>query len=449
MSSLPLKLKKAAEKFSPIVYLHPDDEYRPWAVEEYLKHVKLCLPRSGGFSEINPVGDAVKLLNIKDERTFEESSGDYASGYYLTIMKSAEMSVKDVQKGNVDKAPYYVHIRRAPDRDDQWDIQYIFFYPYNGKLGLQKKGIKDLANFIDNVVGSGLLGNHEADFEHITVRVNDAADTIEKIYFSAHYHEGAWYYRKEPGYTDGFMLESRQGENQATHPIVFSAKNSHASYPTPGQKKRSTLDVAENNEFLAAGGTILNTDNALPDDDVPDTKAACLVWDGSDNMVFLSEIGNDIKPPVWVDYSGMWGKPGAIAKIYGPAFQGWWYNDDRDYVPYGQAILFHNRNNCRSRVVFATSASGPQLIGKKYPRAFPNDVIRSVSFFNVPQDTIIELYDNPSGSTKDDWIEIKIRRDIDFYYLKSMERNINDGVIQSTYHAKDRLSGKISRIFIR
>ena len=42
-----------------------------------------------------------------------------------------------------------------------------------------------------------------------------------------------------------------------------------------------------------------------------------------------------------------------------------------------------------------------------------NDEARSLRLFQVPAGRVVRLFDNPEGSTQDDWVEVTVKRNIE------------------------------------
>jgi hypothetical protein len=147
-------------------------------------------------------------------------------------------------------------------RDQGVDLQYWFFYPYNGSIG----GV---------IAPLGFSGAHEGDWEHVTVRISDYADPkkrkIRGVFFAAHGSaEGAWMVEQSNRPTDG----SYSVLPGTTHPIVYAAYHSHASNEDSGLQMRRWYYFTTAND-LATGGVNFGPNGAtlaavdrglLPDD---------------------------------------------------------------------------------------------------------------------------------------------------------------------------------------
>lgn len=250
-----------------------------------------------------PHDSDVQILNLGEvnmQTLISQSSGGQHSGqgstatdFFLQIRENENQT----RKGDLSVADCYVHFRPAPQSDmivglgflqglsgltidvpqkkNAFDIQYWFFYPYNG----------------DIVPGAVKGGEHEGDWEHITVRTSRGFQNIMEVFYSRHDFEGVWL---QPG---EFSV------NSEGRPIVFSAINSHASYATPGRQERPV---------------------PLPDR----TQDGGPRWETWKNIKAVGEINNPIGGQFWIRYTGRWGEIGPFSSgPFGPAFQGKWEAD--------------------------------------------------------------------------------------------------------------------------
>jgi hypothetical protein len=149
------------------------------------------------------------------------------------------------------------------------DVQYWFFYPYNGRMGTPP-----------------FHGEHEGDWEHVTVRVLGDGQ-LAGVYCSAHYGEGRWYASAPLTLVDG-------------HPVVYSARHSHASYPFAGKIPRGPL----------------------PDDETADAGPEVRTWEQLD---LVGVEGRGVKGHEWLFFTGRWGRDESAP--FGPAFRVSWTGD--------------------------------------------------------------------------------------------------------------------------
>ena len=266
------------ERFAPAVHLHPKDDYLPASVDWYLERTQLRYHRRyGRDATILDSGRIGVAGLVSQARGKQPSGGPEPSDYYLQIAPDGAEEM--VRRGQGVTAECYVHARSVADRPEVFDLQYWFFYPYNGT--------------VDRHTG------HEGDWEHVTVRVsNTSAPEIVAAYYSAHSPgQGRW--------VPAVQLPT----NLSGRPIAFSARGSHAAYAEPGAHMRTRWKPVDN---AADGGP---------------------VWDTSKALVLVAINGSPLTGGEWLDFSGRWGKFGkwwwkwAGHGPRGPAHQASWYRE--------------------------------------------------------------------------------------------------------------------------
>lgn len=418
-----------ARKYSPVLYLHAQDRYRPWDAQRYVEACALMYGKPGVHEEVLvPYPELGKspsrLLGVMHRG--ECSSHAYPSNLYLN--PSMADDPQELREGNLDEAKCYFRLRWVARPQRSWDLAYIFFYPYNGKL-------------------AG-WGNHDGDFEHITVRLNPTATAVAAVYFSAHYFEGRWYRAVSANNPFGYSLQPVEDNSPTTHPVVYSAKHSHASYPTPGNKRR-TVEMLADPRILDVLKDVIGNNAALPDDEIAPQSDDCIRLICRDRLEELPEVNEPSAPP-WLRFSGRWGSDsGAGATVpHGPAYQPWWYDDDLCRLPYKHSIEFLAGNNSCSRVIFVTSDDPAQVLEAGGLRGFPRDNVRALRLLNVHRGTRVRLFDDRNSETSSDWTEIRVLRNVPYYFVPSLESTVNDGVIEQKHHGHSDLDGRISRVEI-
>lgn len=198
---------------------------------------------------------------------------------YLDIPRSPRE--RDVRRGfrpvgGTVGAPCYVNARAAPDDPVAFDIQYWFFYAFNGREGWHI--------------------THEGDWEHVTARVSNAPEPrLLSAYISAHgLDSGGWV---KPAPAPGPVTSNNPDLrlSPSGNPVVYAALGSHACYPGPGAFSRGRI---KSSDRTADGGP---------------------VWNTADDLVLVEVNGR--RPPgeedayPWLDYPGRWG---AIRKLAWP-----------------------------------------------------------------------------------------------------------------------------------
>ncbi len=237
------------------------EHYTPSSVEWYMNRVQLYNANGPDIA----VGD----LNENNLTIGASSQNDY-----MNIVD------QETKWGNVASRTCYVHIRKSfnsgtPFYSNDYDIQYWLFYPFNGAK-----------NALD-------IGEHEGDWEFISIKVDGITGAMKKVYFSAHGSEGRWRHYDELQWHDGKL-------------VVFVSWFGHANHHYAGN---------------------INRPNGLIDDKTSNegfTKGYTQYWfDSWQNLEFISiEIEEDEygvlteelnDRPRWLDYQGRWGGGGTQA----------------------------------------------------------------------------------------------------------------------------------------
>lgn len=255
-----------AQRYAPEVRLSKYEKYFPCDIEWYMSKCELVYPEKNLI--ISPVTNE-DIYQNKLYRTNE--SPDPTNAYF-------QIADEIVQYGRVDNieysddlgnfggvlnnVPVYVNIR---EDDNIIDLQYYFFYGYNGAI------IESLPTF----------GVHEADWEHITVRLDkNNLNAILMAYYASHGREGRW---RTP-------LEFACNENG--HPIVYSSKLLHASYSTAGRQYRIGFGLIDD-----------YTDDGF-------------LWKTWENVILLPHSIDECNSNMyWVFFNGKWGRK--VRRLYG------------------------------------------------------------------------------------------------------------------------------------
>jgi hypothetical protein len=209
-----------ARTYAPLVYLHPQETYRPISVGAYLSASRLmfehdagCAPstiESGAVSpwKLGHGGYAGSLANDSDcgaataEVHSDQNSRPHDPGNELPEGERGEgfyLDLEDRRRSGAShtRAPAYYEYK--PGR---WVI-YWFFSAYDQHDGA-----------------------HEGDWEHIAVRLDSVGLGTQFAYYR---HECAPRVFGRSQMKKG-LGQRNTGFSGRTHPIVYSAKGSHASY---------------------------------------------------------------------------------------------------------------------------------------------------------------------------------------------------------------------------
>jgi hypothetical protein len=290
-------------RFAPELRFHPDEEYFLSSAEWYLERVELwfhgaCNDRFVMGSALGPAlltqesdegvlvwsddGGRWVCLDSRVGGRRHRSGWSYPlqSGYYLRVPAEDAGAIRPGTPGSEE---IYAHVRRSPDHHPGlYDITYWFFYPYNPDVCFT-------------------LGEHEADWEHVTVRVELDGDGVPRLHsmaFAAH-GDPDWFGPDDIAY------------NASGRPVVYVALGSHASYPTRGKQHRNNVC-----------------------DDHTGWTGESYVFDSAARVTRTGERGHPTRP--FFEFSGRWGQrlPGpnltdtGMQSPEGPLYKGKWEADD-------------------------------------------------------------------------------------------------------------------------
>ena len=202
--------------FMPILYLHPDEETSPMSIEEYIDNCELCIGGKKKKIQKNLFcrpeiirENKIVLLEKNDVKLPLQNKYDIMPNKYLNYCGKYDLP----KAFSINLVPLYGIVKYYRNYTD---IIYIFNYYYNNSYKL-----------FNMYIG----GEHQADLEHIRVRIknneyeNNKYEVL-RIYYSAHgTDQGRW---EKPE-----NIEWYKGIPNG-QPIIYVAKGSHANYPKPG-----------------------------------------------------------------------------------------------------------------------------------------------------------------------------------------------------------------------
>lgn len=178
---------------------------------------------------------------------------------------------REVRRGSDDARDWTSYVHVFPRADGGINVQYWFYYPYND---------------------GPLLFDHESDWEHATVRLDAQGEPVG-VYLARHEDN-------DPGPYWAWSRVRREGD----HPVVLSARGSHATY----------ADAVDLPWFESAGACADLGSCPHP---------VWRTWEGGG----LQNLGERAAPrvmPEVLSYGRRWGEerflPGTSAPV-GPAYQ--------------------------------------------------------------------------------------------------------------------------------
>lgn len=259
------ELKTIIEKVAPILYFHPDEKYLMTSVDWFVQRALLH----------NIAENTDKPVSLNTLPVGQENENKYQ----LKLKNPAD------RNGDFSQAKTYVHAKLIDDTT--LDLQFWFFYAYNGP-GTARIKLLFINTGSDAHSGNSSLtplGEHEGDWEHITVRVNTSTHEIQKIYFSQH-SGGQW--------CSGKDIELENGQ-----PIVYSSLNGHASYPHIGS------NYSEHHKYPDPA-ILASLEFFLVNDTQKGLQLNCQNHYELVSAMFLPENERPVEPD-WLNFLNRWG----------------------------------------------------------------------------------------------------------------------------------------------
>lgn len=238
--------QKLILELAPEVRLHPDDHTRPANVDWYLAKTSLRFSHPP-CADLEVAGNGVATQETSSTQKHPTDDWICAHGEFFLHPESDA-----VHDGMPDSSGWrmYAHVKKSVVVAGGFDVQFWFFYAYDfAKWGL----------------------NHEGDWEHVTVST-DADGNFVSAWLAQH--------------TYGTRHSRSDLVWNGTHPIVYSAIGTHASYPRAGDWPTHYPTMKDH---TADGGP---------------------VWKGWENVVDVGEKAHPKNGQSFIRYGGRWGGEG-------------------------------------------------------------------------------------------------------------------------------------------
>ena len=253
-------LEQLIKKFAPIVYFH-EDGFTPMAVEEYLQ--KSCLVNGPAKSRVPATPAAMAALSWSN------------SGFYLEPKEGGGLP------GAKAAIKTYVHVKEVDNTHT--DLQYWFFYAQTAKVSATLKWLIDgTIKGYEGMLDLDPLGVLNGCWQRITVRIHNATQEAEQVYFSG---ISSW-------------LGIGQLQRRGSQVLAYASKSKGSFYPAAesylNEKVKFNL-YSSQLEFCLQQET--GSGKEL------DFSVAC-------ELISAGHLGGD-KPaePLWLNFRGHWGPP--------------------------------------------------------------------------------------------------------------------------------------------
>lgn len=200
------------KKHGPILYLHPKEKYKLDSPFYYMNNAWL----------VNEKGTKIQtsLASFKEDYEYIKSAGNINGRAVNSIWLKPD-NLSAIKSGNINRAKSIVHVKNSVP--GYTDIQFWFFYAYNGPGTAKVR----LGEIYSNTGELKPFGEHTADWEHVTLRFENASKKVTSVYFAQHNY--------------GEVKLANQVDWDKNHLVMYSSKNGHASYSGKGKNSHRVL----------------------------------------------------------------------------------------------------------------------------------------------------------------------------------------------------------------
>lgn len=274
------------QKYAPSIYLNAYDNNLPSSVDSFF--AQSILKDANGNILATTVNPAVLAANSSASNYLYPANGVFPSS--SDDFESGDPIISIGNNTGQSNSPVYV---KTIVNADSIDLKYYMFYPWNGFQAFQ---VGVITNFVTQpyYFNWARFALHYGDWEHVTVRISLDTNTLLGVFYSQH---GGAQWVTNPA-LDG------------THPVVYSAWNSHANYPisannintvildSPGVIPVSWLKVSD---VTTNAGTFVTYSKPDP---FYSNGVQWKPWQNTSQLVLLD--GNSTASQ-WLAFTGPWG----------------------------------------------------------------------------------------------------------------------------------------------
>ena len=251
------------EKYAPVLYFHPDEEYLPWGIGSMLEKAEMR-NRLDWFEKTDPTISTAQLKSDFNKKRYYLNFPNYSNNSPPPAEWWVEEDYHPIVYGRQVSKPGFII------------LQYWFFYPYNNWTGT-------------------VSIQHEGDWEMAQVRLDDAKDP-KPLQLSLAWHKEGSRYSWDELYPAG-----------TTHPELFVALGGHGLWAS----SNTTSGSRDGKHDFSGVGYDLTSDigRVLYPEHV------------DSSLSYKLEIISDETD--WVDWEGQWGEQFNVWGENGPRSPAW------------------------------------------------------------------------------------------------------------------------------
>ncbi|CAD7699776.1 unnamed protein product [Ostreobium quekettii] len=316
--------RRLLAKYVPEIRLHSRERYFPTSVETFLGVAELRklshdLKRQGP----EPLTHDVLVETGKLTReNLMAAAAEHDKGVLQLVVHEGDRAKATLS--DLPEVPIYGHVREVKAANgsvEALEVVYAFFFIFNGNLRV--------ARVLE-------AGQHIADWEHLTVRL-DPSGELQGMYYSAHRT------------IDGDWVPASKIPMSKGRPVTYCALNGHGCYPKPGVQPRIFYLV---NDHCDGKGPVWRPKKVVllsslaPTVPTVGSRGSALPKNPRGSASDADEdVQVDENVPYWVDFHGWWGA------VSNPSIQKW-FKEAENPVTRGWFL----------RVFFPTCCDPPDFI---------------------------------------------------------------------------------------
>lgn len=166
------------KKYIPTFIFHKNENYYPVSLPYYINNCQLYYDKTllADYGEVNLENLSNFTVKLPTGETIK-STDTIHNKWHLNIK---EESYPGTNPELLDEIPIYIYYKTVYEKGIcYYEINYIVIYMYNGSYNIYCTPIT--------------AGSHQADIEHITIRLFKDTLEFKDIYYARHgYNEGEW-----------------------------------------------------------------------------------------------------------------------------------------------------------------------------------------------------------------------------------------------------------------
>ncbi|MEZ4599577.1 MAG: Vps62-related protein [Syntrophotaleaceae bacterium] len=287
------------ERSGPLIFLHSQEKF-------FMDDPEYVLDK----------GSSLQWGIVENDRNYNS----FETKRVMTMPTSSKTLLEDVRiieeaiqaSPDMENYKYWIHIdentmkpgsqsrakafiRALPATPVTTEIQFWFFYPFNGPGRVEVCAASTMCD--DNWLSQ--TGRHFGDWEHVSLLFSNITKELTSVYMSR--HDGSETFdRDQNGVFRSSSNPKRVLQFEGSHPVIYSAVSSHAHYPKQGNKHKYKR------VFSKKWG--LGTASA----DLFDCTAPSIPFKtfepGSYKLVSSAFPNIHVEEPGWLDFKGRWGQ---------------------------------------------------------------------------------------------------------------------------------------------